>query len=128
VDTVVSNISVTRIAGLKVEIKNYGRTPAIIKQISSQLRLSKDVAPMTLSIIPGHFLVIERDGTHLFDVPMGYELNEATARMLHAEQISFWLHFSFVYRDVFDKPHETAGRWSYNLASKCWSGEYEKAT
>jgi hypothetical protein len=75
-------VRVISIIELKCIIKNYGRTPAIFKQISSQLRLSKDDPPMTLSIIPGQFLIIERDGTHTFDVPMVYELNEDTAKML----------------------------------------------
>jgi hypothetical protein len=119
---------VTRIAELKVVVKNYGRTPAIIKQISSQLRLSKDNPPMTLSVIPGQFIIIERDGTYSFDVPMGYELIEGTAMLLRDGEIKFWLHFLFIYRDIFGDPHETAGRWSYSLASRNWDGEYEKAT
>jgi hypothetical protein len=121
-------IRVISIVELKVVIKNYGRTPAIFKQVSSQLRLSKDDPPMTLSIIPERFLIIERDGTHSFDVPMEYELNKETAKMLQTDKVSFWLHFSFIYRDIFDKPHETAGRWSYNIGPNSWNGEYEKAT
>jgi hypothetical protein len=109
-------------------IKNYGRTPALIKQASAQLRFSGDPTPMTLSPVPPQFLVLERDKEHSFQIPVGDVLNQDVAAALESGARKVWLHFSFVYRDVSGNSHETAGRWSHNLSLGFWDGDYETTT
>ena len=113
---------------LKGTIKNYGRTPALMKQAATQLRFSNEPVPMTLSTIPSQFLILEKDGEHSFYIPVGEELNANIAAALERGARKAWLHFSFTYRDTSGRSHETAGRWSHNLAMGHWDGDYEKTT
>jgi hypothetical protein len=113
---------------LKGTIKNYGRTPALMKQVAAQLRFSNDPPAGTLSTIPSQFLILEKDGDHTFSIPVGDVLNEEKARLLETGERKVWLHFSFIYRDISGESHETTGRWSHNLSLGFWDGDYEKAT
>lgn len=109
-------------------IKNYGRTPARLKKICLQLRLSKDETGITLSPVrdilqirvlgPGGSYEIQR-------VPMG-DVLEGRHELVERSQVSFWLHFDFVYLDMSGECHETRGKWRYNFLGDAWEGDYEK--
>lgn len=109
-------------------IGNYGRNLALIRQISAQLRLSKDQSQITLSPVTAIPPVIAGGDTHAFDVPVGVPIDDETVRMIQNGQCSFWLHFSFNYRDIFGNEHITAGRWQYNFAGDNWAGDYEQVS
>jgi hypothetical protein len=109
-------------------IKNYGKAPALVKQISVQLRCSRDNPPGTLSPVPPRFLVLENGGAHTFNIPLGEVPNAGRAAEIANGKQHFWLHFSFIYRDAAGNAHETAGLWSHNFSLGFWDGDYEKGT
>jgi hypothetical protein len=114
--------------GSQGKIKNFGRTPAIMRQISSQLRLSKDKSGITLYTVLQGVIVLGGSEDHLFEIPLEEVLNEQRVGMIQTGESQYWLHFSFVYEDISGATHETAGRWKYNYTARTWSGDYEKIT
>jgi hypothetical protein len=122
---------IANVVMLKCALQNYGRTPAIVQDLAAQLRLSRDKPAGTLSTIPELPIILARDADHQFDIPWGdgtVVFNDDTIRALEGGQKHIWLHFSFVYMDVFGRRHETPGCWKYNFTLDKWSGEYEGAT
>jgi hypothetical protein len=113
----------------KCTIKNYGKNLALIRQISAQFRLSKDPSPITLSPLTAIPPVLAGGGAYTFEVPMAAKIDDnEISRMIQEGQQHLWLHFSFVYRDIFGNEHVTAGRWQYSFAGDNWKGDYERAT
>jgi hypothetical protein len=108
-------------------IKNYGRTPARIKMISTQLRLSRDTAPADILPISGITQLKTIGSNESYDlpfVPLGAPI-DGKESLIKMGQICLWLHFRFVYLDMTGPSHETKGKWRYNFLSDAWEGDYE---
>jgi hypothetical protein len=53
------------------------------------------------------------------------DMLEGRRELVERGQLSFWLHFDFVYLDMTGERHETRGKWRYNFLSNAWEGDYE---
>jgi len=96
---------------VKITIKNFGRTPAIIETLGSRIRLSGDDS--LLPVMDAQNLVLGPGDIHEFKTTYDGAYGQGIAYQIRGGFITVWLAFYIKYQDIFGTAHETAADWKY---------------
>jgi hypothetical protein len=84
---------------VKITIKNFGRTPAIIETLGSRIRLSGDDS--LLPVMDAQDLVLGPGDIHEFETTYDGAYGQGIAYQIRGGFVTAWLAFCIKYRDIF---------------------------
>jgi len=114
---------------VKYKIRNYGKTPAIIKEISHCLTWAKTL-PRMPAYIPADFVLEEQmisanDSAGVITC----ESNESFMKSIESfnkGESSSWFYGRVVYDDIFGNRHEHCFVWWHDISTKGFRPDYKE--